>query len=129
MDLECSETNDPGFGSHNGNGVAKKQDEVQVSDSDGNIADAQQGVAAMMAVDDLDVPLENDEEIDSYKTVDEAADRRGRTLGSSLIHYLMSSMPSGVNNPKQRRSKKPSSLFEAVRGRIKCVGDHFWSTW
>ena len=38
----------------------------------------------------------------------------------------MSSMPGGVNNRKQRRSKKLSSLFEAVRRRIECIGDHFW---
>ena len=127
-DLECWEANDPGFCSHDGDGVAKKQrdEEVQGSDSDEDIADAEKHVAAMMAVEDPDVPLENDEEIDSYEAVDEAADRRDRTLESGLIHYLMSSMPGGINNRKQSRSKKLSSLFEAVRGRIECIGDHFW---
>ena len=38
----------------------------------------------------------------------------------------MSSMPGGVGNQKQRRSRKLSSVFEAVHGRLECIGDHFW---
>ena len=122
-DRKCWETNEPGFSSEN------REDEVVIeeSDSDKDIADAEEYLAAVMADDDQDVPLEGkDEEVDTYETIEEADDRRDRSLESGLIHYLMGSMPGGVNNRKQRRSKKLSLLFEAVRGRIECIGDHFW---